>query len=600
MIKKLVRQMLAAQIFSALTVSVCLLIDNIMISRFLGEEGMAAYSFSNPILLAIGAIGSLLAAGIQVACSRSLGRGSQEETNAGYSTAVILVAAISILFMVGVLVFRAPLAAIMGAGHDGSVNRQTQDYLAGFCIGAPGSMAALVLVPFMQMAGQSSLLIAAVLSMTLADITLDLLNVYMFHGGMFGMGLASSLSYYLALIVGCFYFLSRRCVFRFSWKLVSWKKTAELFRGGVPAGFNMAASVVFVFLMNHILKSAGGTPAIAAYTVISSLGNSANCITTGIGGVALTLSGIFYHEEDRTSLKQLMRLLARYSVALGAVVGVLLLVFAPQLVTIFIPRANDTQAMAILGMRLFAAGLIPCCVNNALKFTYQATERVLLSELISLLEGAVFPAAAAFLMSRIFGVTGAWLYFVIGEALTLMSLFIYIWRKTKRSPIEDGAYLLLRDDFGVTDDNLLEVDISSRQEVAAAAERAEAFCLEHGQSPKLSNHIALCVEEMASNTVSHGFNQEKKRNHLLLRVLHKPDAWILRFRDDCTAFDPVHYVPDASTDALGLKLVRGLARDVSYTYSLSMNNLTIKLPAEAPAAQEPPVPEKSTECAEKQ
>ena len=53
MIRKLVRQMLTAQIFSALTVSVCLLIDSVMISRYLGEEATAAYGLANPILLAI-------------------------------------------------------------------------------------------------------------------------------------------------------------------------------------------------------------------------------------------------------------------------------------------------------------------------------------------------------------------------------------------------------------------------------------------------------------------------------------------------------------------------------------------------------------------
>ena len=38
MIRKLVKQMLSAQIFSALTVSLCLLIDNIVIGSFLGEK----------------------------------------------------------------------------------------------------------------------------------------------------------------------------------------------------------------------------------------------------------------------------------------------------------------------------------------------------------------------------------------------------------------------------------------------------------------------------------------------------------------------------------------------------------------------------------
>ncbi|MBQ3880692.1 MAG: hypothetical protein II727_10330 [Oscillospiraceae bacterium] len=202
MIRKLVRQMLLAQIFSALTVSLCLLIDNIMIGRFLGVEAIAAYGLANPILLVIGAIGTMLSAGVQVACSKSLGQGSQEKTNAGYSSALVLTAGISLALMAVVLLFRSPLATAMGAGTQGELYDQTRDYMAGFILGAPGSMGALVLVPFMQMAGQSGLLIAAVLGMTVADIGLDLANVFIFHGGMFGMGLASSLSYYIALIIG--------------------------------------------------------------------------------------------------------------------------------------------------------------------------------------------------------------------------------------------------------------------------------------------------------------------------------------------------------------------------------------------------------------
>ena len=47
MIRKLIRQMLSAQIFSALAVSLCLLVDNIMIGRFLKEQAMAAYILAN-------------------------------------------------------------------------------------------------------------------------------------------------------------------------------------------------------------------------------------------------------------------------------------------------------------------------------------------------------------------------------------------------------------------------------------------------------------------------------------------------------------------------------------------------------------------------
>ena len=81
---------------------------------------------------------------------------------------------------------------------------------------------------------------------------------------------------------------------------------------------------------------------------------------------------------------------------------------------------------------------------------------------------------------------------------------------------------------------------------------------------------------MAGNVIQHGFAPGGK-NHLSIRVLRKPDHWVLRFRDDCRAFDPIHYVPAEGRDALGIRLVLAMADEVRYTYSLNLNNLTLKL-----------------------
>ena len=578
MIRKLIKQMLAAQTLSALTVSLCLLIDNIMICRFLGVQAAAAYGLANPILLVIGAIGSMLAAGVQVACSRSLGSGSKQETDKGYSSAIGLMLGISFLFTGLVLIFSGPLTTAMGAGRDGELFDQTRDYLTGFIIGAPASMGALVLVPFLQMAGQSNLLIVAVLGMTVADVALDLLNVFVFHGGMFGMALASSISYYAAMVIAMIYFLSKKCVFTFSFRLITLKKIRELAVGGIPTIFTMASSVVLVFILNTILLHTGGSEAVAAFTVLLSIGNASNCISTGVGGVSLTLSGIFYSEEDQTGLKELLKLLARYGVLLGAFVGVLLAVFAPAVVSVFITETGAVKDMTVQGVRLFGLGLIPCCINNALKNLYQGTGRVALTEAISVLEGAALPALAAFLFSRVWGVTGVWLYFAAGECLALLCTALYVWRKMGRVSLASQPFLLLKPDFGVPPENLLEMDIHSVTDATAAAQAAEDFCRSHGQSEKTANHIALCTEEMASNTVLHGFAKEGK-NHLSIRLQHKNDRWVLRFRDDCRAFDPVSYVPSGDQyDALGIRLVMAMADDIRYTYSLNLNNLTIQLP----------------------
>lgn len=583
MIRKLVRQMLTAQVFSALTVSLCLLIDNVMISRFLGKEAIAAYGLANPILLAIGATASLMAAGIQVTCGKSLGKGSREETDCGYSSAITVGGALSLVFMAAVIIFAPQLARILGAGRSGTLFNMTRDYLRGFCIGAPASVGALVLVPFLQMAGQNDLLIIAVLSMTVTDVALDMASIAL-GGGMFGMGLASSLSYFIAVAVACLYFLSKRCVFRFSFGRVRLRKIGEIFRSGIPTGFTMGSTMILVLLLNRILKATGGSDAVAAYAVISSIGNAASCICTGIGGTSLTMGGILYNEEDLTGLKELARLLCRYAVILGLAMGVLLLAAAPALIGVFIPRtesgnAGNVREMAILGLRLFAAGLIPCCVGAALKNIYQATGRVALTEILSLLDGAALPVLAAFALSRFLGTTGVWFHYAAGQTLALLGIGLLVRFRTGQMPWRGAACLLLRRDFGADDDQLLEIDIRQMQDVADAAHEAERFCLSHGQDARISSHIALCVEEMAGNTIQYGFVKDGRRHHLSVRILRKAGHWILRFRDDCGAFDPVHYVPGDEQEHVGIRLAMTLADEAAYTYSLNLNNLMLKLPA---------------------
>ena len=575
MIKKLVGQMLAAQILSALTVSLCLLIDNLMIGRYLGERALTAYGLANPVLLVIGAVGSMLCAGAQVACGKSLGRGDREETNIGYSTAIAVAAVFSVAFTILVALARVPLARLLGADEP-ALLKDTSGYMAGFVIGAPASMGALILVPFLQMAGQSNLLIAAVLGMTLADVAFDLLNVTVFHGGMFGMGLASSLSYYVAMLIGGGYFLSKKCVFSFSKKRILRRKIRELVAGGVPTVFGMASSVVLIFAVNKLLLGLGGKAAVAAYAVINTIINASNCISTGMGGVALTLSGVLYNEEDRAGLSELLGLLSRRAVLLGVAVMALLMAFARPLASLFIPTAGESQSIAVLGLRLFALGMIPCCVSNGLRNCYQGTGRVRMMEVICVLANAALPTLAAALLGSLLGVPGVWLYFVTGEVLTLLFVMAYVWRQKGGVTWRAEDILLLQSDFGVMDADRLEASLGDVDEVMAYSRSAAEFCSAHGGSKRLASHLALCAEEMGANIVTHGFAPDGK-NRLSIRLQVKDGHWTLRFRDDCVAFDPVSHIEKSEEDSLGIRLAMRMADEARYTYSMNLNNLTLVL-----------------------
>lgn len=590
MIKKLIRQMLTAQILSALTVTLCLLIDSIIIGRFLGVQAIAAYGLANPILLIIGAFGSALSAGVQVVCSRSIGRGLKEEANAGYSSAIGLGAVFSIPFALIIFFLSVPVSRVLGADSE-QLLADTAAYIRGFILGAPATMGALILVPFMQMAGKTTLLIVSVAAMTITDVVMDLLNVTVFHGGMFGMGLASSLSYYAALFIAAAYFLSKKCFFKFSAGLISRAKIKELVTNSIPAIFSMAASVVMVFGMNRILLFRGGSDAVAAFSVISSIGNASNCITTGIGGVSLTLTGIFYNEEDGTGLRTMLRELAFQGVILGCIVGLLLVLIAPFAVGFFITEAGRSRSMAVMGLRLYALGLMPSCLTGMIKNGYQSAGRELYTEIISTVQNAVFPLLFALLLSL--GtqspiLTPVWFYFGCAEIMTLLMICLFVRKQSGDHAWNALNVLLLPEGFTEGNRETMELDIRSVEQVTEASEAAYHFCLAQGADRTLCYRISLCVEEMASNVVLHGFTKDKNEHHLSVRLVHKNDRFVLRFRDDCTAFDPVSYVPhgEDKMKGMGIRLVMQLADEVRYTYSINLNNLMILLRDKAGRTEE--------------
>ena len=113
MIRKLFRQMLVTQILSAMTVMLCMLVDSMMIGRFLGVDSMTAYGLANPVLLIFAAYGAMLSAGVQVMCGKTVGVGDREGTNACFSAAVVLALSVSIAGLILILLLVGPVQYIV-------------------------------------------------------------------------------------------------------------------------------------------------------------------------------------------------------------------------------------------------------------------------------------------------------------------------------------------------------------------------------------------------------------------------------------------------------------------------------------------------------
>ncbi len=582
MIQKLFKQMVISQIISAMAVMLCLVIDSIMISRFLGTEAMAAYQFANPVLLVFAAFGSLLSSGIQVVCSRAMGKGDEDKINRCYSLSVLIAGGVSLLGVVLVIVFAEPLCVLLGAKEGTEAFRLTKDYLIGFVLGAPFFIAAQILVPFLQMAGQRIRLVAAVLGMMVFDVAFDLLNVFVFKKETFGMGLASTVSYIAGVSIGIIYFFTKKCVYKFRTRNLGKGLFKEIAQGGIPTMVNQVSLVLLVYLVNRTLMRVGSEVSVAAYAIVSTIANIGYCIGNGISEVSLMLAGISYNEEDEHSLSEIVRNQTLFSIVINLFVTIFFLALADPMISLFAGSDAPERGAAIFGLRMFAICLVISSINAAFKKYYQSIGLIFFSETISVMQNLVFPALVVVIGGALFGTTGVWFFYMIGEVLSLIYIAIVVWRKSKAKFGSHESFVCLPKNFGAAPGEAMEMEIRSLDDIQEVAIEAEEFCMEKGVTRRKAMYTALCIEEMANNIVTHGFARGKD-NQIDIRLVCKQDEMIVRIRDNCRGFDPVkHYkmaIPDDEdpTKHIGIRMVFNMTKDVKYVNSLGLNCLTMKI-----------------------
>lgn len=584
MIQKLFRQMSTTQIISALTATLCLLIDSIVIGRLVGVDAMSAYGVASPLLIIFAALGTMMVNGVQVQLGKAMGRGDTNGANACYSTSILQSLGLGAVWILLVYAAGNPLCTLLGAGTpsaDNVVFQLTGDYLHGFMLGAPFFFLSQIMSAYLQAAGKRKLLLISVIAMTVTDVVFDLLGVFVFHSGMFGIGLASGMSYLAAFAVGLGYFLKKNCLFRFRFHSFQPQSAVGILRAGSPVLLNQVFFTVRTLVFNLLLLDLGGNLAVAAFAVFTTLCNLMYSIGVGTGSVALMLSSIFYNEEDRTSLHSLVRAMVPHTTMLIAAAVLVGELAAPWLIRLFLGADPEMLAIAVPGLRLVLIWLIPNVLCGLFKNYFQGIRRTRITNLVAFLQAIGLMLPSVWLFSRLFGLTGFWIGSVVGQFLTLLVIAILVWVKCGRMSFSAEAFSYLSPNFGAQPENCRDLTILDVETAVLASQTLCDFCREKGVDAKTAMLIGLCVEEMTVNIIEHGFTKDKLSHNVDVRLVIGEDKRIIRIRDNCVNFDPTNYLElHQSSDPaahIGLRMVMAMVKEAIYVNTLGLNNLTLIL-----------------------
>lgn len=574
-VRKTYYSFVVVSILSSLTATAGMLIDNIIVGHYLGTEALGAMGIVGPVSLVFSAIGNICSGGGGARAAHALGRGDRDSFCRIFTANMLFVLVAGAVLTILGLFFSPGIATLLGAKD--ALYEPAADYLYGYFIGAVPTIALSAMMSFIRLDGSPKLPLICIGVMTFANIVLDLMMVHIFHLGMLGMALATTISYVFAVATAFTHFLKKDSTLRFVKPKGFFEDLAKTVLTGFPTAISRISDTVKVMLLNNMMVTYVSIAAVTALNVRTTTSNFLGAVVLGIGQAATPTIGMFFGEEDCTAMKDTLKTTLKVGLTINGVLALVLLLLPDVFVKLLGVTGESLINMSAMAIRLFGVGMPFQLINMTLLNYYQCTKKVGMATMICLLQSLVYTVVFAFILIHPFGANGVWLAFLLGEILTLLTVILCLSLKNKKFRINMDSIMMLDENFGGDLKDRLELSIgNSMDEVMMISKGIYKFGTNRNLSRETLNILSLCIEELAGNVVQHAFKPGEKR-WLDLTILDKPDKLIVRIRDNGAAFDPVVYLGNGDAKGFGIRMIHKLSENIEYRRNMGLNNLIIHL-----------------------
>ena len=561
-------------------------IDCMIIGKFLGAEAIAAFGLSSPYQNVVDIFPCVVALGTQVLCGKTLSTGDITKANKIFSQAVTAVLFVSAISVVLTWLFPKEIIELSVANEHGKeIVAMSADYIEAFALGLPAMALVTILSPLMQIDSDRNRAMIAVIVLGVSNCAGDLIGIFVFDCGMWGIGIATTVSYCISLIVLDLHFRKPTANFAYKFDGLDFGIVREILLNGQPIIFGRIAWTGTVIALNMLSMYLAGDAGLAALTILFNFATPLWKVPNAFSSSVQMIGTIFIGDHDRHSIRQLMSVAIKLSVLFSATVSAAVIFFAPSIAQFYMSGNSHTASpqvfqMTVDAFRFFALTLPVNSICEALQYFYQAYGRYKIVNLLAFLQNFLMTVMGAMILTPFVGIDGLWLAFFFSSIGLLFASIVITCIHHKRLTFKPEDYLLLPADFDVPEDKQLNITVTTAAEVLNLAERAQTFCAAHGVDVKRSMYAGICIEEMAGNIVAHGFDDGKK-HFVAVRLLISGNEVIIRLSDDCKSFDPKKwqeiYNPDDPSSHIGIRLVCKIATKFDYVNLLKLNSLLIKI-----------------------
>lgn len=419
----LIKQAVPATI-GILVMSLNMIVDTIFVGQWIGVLAIAAITVVLPIVFLISSIGMGIGIGGSSIISRALGANDAKKAFLTFGNQISLTVILALLFVILGSMYSAPILNLFGA--KGAILPIAAEYYGVIIYGVPFLAFAMMGNPTIRAEGKPKFAMYAMMVPAVLNIALDVLFIKVFDWGMWGAGLATSLSYASCGMYILYFFLSSKSELQiipknFKLDFPILKEIGKL--GGVTIVRQGAISILMIVL-NYSLYKYGGEISIAVYGIINRVMMFALSPVLGVTQGFLPVAGFNIGAHQNERVKETIKKSIYFGSILGTVIFIAIVIFKEEIIGVF---TNDATLLAQTPDAMLIAFLVTPIVTLQLigSAYFQAAGKALPALILTLLKQGIFLIPLAYILPIYYGVDGVWWSFPIADTLaTIITVFV--------------------------------------------------------------------------------------------------------------------------------------------------------------------------------
>ena len=331
--------------------------DIIVVGRFAGDNSLAAVGSTSSLVMLLVNLFMGLSIGSNVLVARFYGAKRERDLSETIHTSI----AISIVSGIALTVIgffgAGPILHLMGTPEE--VLGLAIIYLRVYFVGMPAMMLYNFGAAILRAVGDTQRPLRYLTLSGVVNVSLNLIFVIVFHWGVFGVGLATTISQVVSavLVIRCLLKEEGALALRFNEVRIYGNKLKQILQIGLPAGFQ---GIIFS-LSNVVIQSSinlFGATIVAGNSAASNVESFCYVGMNSFYQAAISFTSQNYGARKYDRIKKILFIAVSCSVTVGFVMGMGAYLFGPQLLSLYTTSAEVVEAgMIRLSIIAFMYGL---------------------------------------------------------------------------------------------------------------------------------------------------------------------------------------------------------------------------------------------------